>query len=160
MNRGHSPNIKRRKSDMSRKEELVRKRANFEKNIAKWIELEDLTVASCDSIMKKSKSAVVNAMMKAIKMDSQKHKELLKVVQECVNGTVTFTPDELATVSSLLEGHSKVEKDAIDMAEKTLADSRHFVISQIIKYILEDERKHFSMATDMNAFKSHIYPYA
>ncbi len=145
---------------MAKTEEIVKKKANFEKNINKWIDLEELTIASCDTIMKKSKSAVVTAMMKAIKMDSQKHKELLNVVLECLNGTVTFTPDELATVSSLLEGHSKVEKDAIDVAEKTLADSRHFVISQIIKYILDDERKHFSMATDMNAFKSHIYPYA
>lgn len=145
---------------MAKAEELVKRRANFEKNINKWIELEDLTVGSCDAIMKKSKSAIVSAMMKAIKMDSQKHKELLKIVLDCINGTVTFTPDELATVSSLLEGHSKVEKDAIDMAERTLADSKNFVISQIIKYILDDERKHFAMATDMNAFKSHIYPYA
>jgi len=145
---------------MSRKEELVAKRANFEKNIEKWIVLEDLTVGSCDAILKKSKSPIVNAMMKAIKMDSMKHKELLKVVQQCIEGTITMTPDELGTISSLIEGHSKLEKDAIDIAEKTLADSKHFVISQIIKYILDDERKHFSMATDMNAYKSHIYPYA
>ncbi len=145
---------------MSRKEEMVARRANFEKNIAKWIEIEKLTVGSCDAIMKKSKSPIVNAMMKAIKMDSQKHEELLKVVQECLEGTITMTPEELGTISSLIEGHSKLEKDAIDIAEKTLADSRHFVVSQIIKYILEDERKHFAMATDMNAYKSHIYPYA
>jgi hypothetical protein len=93
-------------------------------------------------------------------MDSMKHKELLKVVQECINGTITMTPEELGTISSLIEGHSKIEKEAIDIAEKSLADSKHFVISQIIKYILEDERKHFSMSTDMNAYKSHIYPYA
>jgi len=145
---------------VEKKEELVKKRANFEKNINRWIELEDLTIGSCDAILKKSKSPIVNAMMKAIKMDSQKHKELLNVVLECVNGTVTFTPEELTTVSSLLETHAKVEKDAIDMAEKTLTDSRHFVISHIIKYILDDERKHFSMSTDLNQFKSHIYPYA
>jgi len=145
---------------MAKTEELVKKRANFEKNINKWIEIEELTVGSCDTIIKKSDSIVVKAMMKAIKMDSQKHKELLNVVLECINGTVTFTPDELTTVASLLEGHSKVEKDAIDLAEKTLGDSKNFVITQIIKYILEDERKHFAMATDLNAFKSHIYPYA
>ena len=142
------------------KEDIVRKRANFEKNIAKWIEIEDLTVGSCDAIMKKSQSVVVQAIMKAIKMDSQKHKELLKVVQQCLEGTVTMTPDELGTIASLLEGHSKIEKDAIDMAEKTLTDSKHFVITHIIKYILDDERKHFAMATDMNAFKAHMYPYA
>jgi hypothetical protein len=142
------------------REDVVRKRANFEKNIAKWIEIEDLTVGSCDAIMKKTQSVVVQAIMKAIKMDSQKHKELLKVVQQCLDGTVTMTPDELGTIASLLEGHSKIEKDAIDMAEKTLTDSKHFVITHIIKYILEDERKHFAMATDMNAFKAHIYPYA
>lgn len=143
-----------------KKAELVKKRANFEKNINKWLELEDLTIGSCDAIMKKSKSQVVTAMMKAIKMDSQKHKELLKVVLECINGTITFTPDELTTVASLLETHAKVEKDAIDMAEKALSDSKHFVISQILKYILDDERKHFSMSTDMNQMKNHIYPYA
>ncbi len=145
---------------MAKKEDIVNKRATFEKNINKWIEIEDLTVGSCDAIMKKSSSVVVKAMMKAIKMDSQKHKELLQVVLDCIDGTVTMTPDELATISSLLEGHSKVEKDAIDLAEKTLGDSRHFVITQIIKYILEDERKHFSIATDLNSYKSHIYPYA
>jgi len=145
---------------MSKKEDMVVRRAAFEKNINKWMEIEELTVGSCDAIMKKSNSAVVKAMMKAIKMDSQKHKELLQVVLDCLDGTVTMTPDELATVSSLLDGHTKVEKDAIDLAEKTLADSRHFVISHIIKYILDDERKHFSIATDLNAYKAHIYPYA
>ena len=145
---------------MAKTEELVKKRANFEKNINKWIEIEDLTVGSCDAIMKKSNSAVVKAIMKAIKMDSQKHKELLAVVLDCLNGTVTMTPDELGTIASLLDGHAQVERDAISLAEKSLTDSRNFVISHIIKYILEDERKHFAMATDMNAFKSHIYPYA
>ncbi|MGA2192715.1 MAG: hypothetical protein ABSG42_04975 [Nitrospirota bacterium] len=145
---------------MGKREDLVVRRANFEKNINRWIEIEDLTIGSCDAILKKSKSVVVQAIMKAIKMDSQKHKELLSVVLECLNGTVTFTPDEMSTVSSLLESHTKVEMDAIVMAEKTLADSRNFVISQIIKYILDDERKHFSMATDMSALQAHIYPYA
>ena len=144
----------------SRKEELVKKRDNFEKNIKKWMELEDLTVGSCDAIMKKSDSAVVKAIMKAIKMDSQKHKELLGVVIECLEGTVTMTPEELGTISSLLEGHIQVEKEAIGLAEQSLADSKNFVVSHILKYILEDERKHFAMATDMNTFKSHIYPYA
>ncbi len=145
---------------MAKKEDIVVRRANFEKNIQKWIELEDLTVGSCDAIIKKSESIVVKAMMKAIKMDSQKHKELLGVVLECLNGTVTMTPEDLGTIASLLEGHTKVEKDAIDLAEKSLTDSRHFVISHILKYILDDERKHFTIATDLNAFKSHIYPYA
>jgi len=151
---------KKSEEKLSRTDELVKRRANFEKNIHKWIELEDLTVASCDMIMKKSDSVVVKAMMKAIRMDSQKHKELLAVVLDCLNGTVTMTPDELATISSLLEGHVQVERDAIEIAEQSLTDSRNFVISHIIKYILEDERKHFSIANDLNAFKAHIYPYA
>jgi twitching motility protein PilT len=100
------------------------------------------------------------ALMKAVKMDSQKHKELLEFVQECLDGTITLTPEELATASDLIEAHVKFERDAIVMAEKSLEDSRHFVINQVLKYILEDERKHFSMVTDMNSYKSHIYPYA
>jgi rubrerythrin len=144
----------------SKTEEIVKKRDNFEKNINRWIEIEDLTVGSCDAIMKKSDSVVVKAIMKAIKMDSQKHKELLSIVLDCLNGTITMTPDELGTISNLLESHAQVERDAIALAEQSLADSRNFVISHIIKYILEDERKHFAMATDMNSFKSHIYPYA
>ena len=143
-----------------KREELVKKRANFDKNIEKWIEIEDLTVGSCEAIIKKSKSPVVNALMKAVKMDSQKHKELLQFVQQCLDGTITLTPEDLATASDLIEAHVKFERDAISMAEKSLADSRHFVINQVLKYILEDERKHFSMVTDMNSYKSHIYPYA
>jgi uncharacterized protein (DUF305 family) len=143
-----------------RKEELVRRRANFDKNIEKWIEIEDLTVGSCEAIIKKSKSPVVNALMKAVKMDSQKHKELLQFVQQCLDGTITLTPEDLATASDLIEEHVKFERGAIDMAERSLADSKHFVINQVLKYILEDERKHFAMVTDMNSYKSHIYPYA
>lgn len=143
-----------------KKAELVRRRAGFEKNIEKWIEIEELTVKSCDAIVKKSKSPIVNALMNAVRMDSQKHKELLKFVQQCLDGTITLTPEELATASDLIEAHVKFERDAIVMAQKSLEDSRHFVITQVLKYILEDERKHFSMVTDMNAYKSHIYPYA
>ena len=142
------------------KEELVKRRENFEKNIEKWIEIENLTIQSCDAILNKSESKVVNALMGAVKMDSQKHRELLKFVQECLDGTITLTPDELASASDLIEAHVKFERDAIVMAEKSLEDSRHFVINQVLKYILEDERKHFSMVTDMNSYKSHIYPYA
>ncbi len=143
-----------------KKEDMVKRRANFDKNIEKWIEIEELTIGSCDAILKKSKSPVVNALMKAVKMDSQKHKELLGFVQQCLDGTITLTPEELATASDLIEAHVKYERDAIVMAEKSLEDSRHFVINQVLKYILEDERKHFSMVTDMNSYKSHIYPYA
>ncbi len=143
-----------------KKEELVKRRANFDKNIERWLKIEELTIGSCDAILKKSKSPVVNALMKAVKMDSQKHKELLEFVQQCLDGTITLTPEDLATASDLIEAHVKYERDAIEMAEKSLADSRHFVINQVLKYILEDERKHFSMVTDMNSYKSHIYPYA
>ena len=145
---------------MAKKEELVKKRATFEKNIEKWIELEDLTVKSCETIMKKSSSIVVKAMMNAIKMDSQKHKDLLGVVLQCVDGTVTLTPEELEMLSSLLEGHTKIEMDAINMAERAITDSKHFVVTHILKYILDDERKHFAIATDLNSFKAHMYPYA
>ncbi len=143
-----------------KKEELVKRRANFDKNIERWLNIEDLTIGSCDAILKKSKSPVVNALMKAVKMDSQKHKELLEFVQQCLDGTITLTPDDLATASDLIEAHVKYERDSIVMAEKSNEDSRHFVINQVLKYILEDERKHFSMVTDMNSYKSHIYPYA
>ncbi|MBI5870360.1 MAG: hypothetical protein HZB44_05290 [Actinobacteria bacterium] len=139
---------------------LVEEQETFEAGIIKWQEMEDLTIATCDEILAATDNKLVTTIAGIIKSDSTKHKMVLGVVQEALNGTITLTPDELGELSGLLEKHRDLEKDTVELAAEQLELSRNFVVNHLVSYLLEDERKHYMLLHQLNDFKKKLYPYA
>ncbi|MHB8793455.1 MAG: hypothetical protein ACYC6O_08990 [Thermoleophilia bacterium] len=139
---------------------VVEEQATFEAGINKWQEMEDLTIVTCDEILAATKNKLVTTIAGIIKSDSVKHKMVLDVVKEALDGTITLTPDELGELSDLLEKHRDLEKDTVELAAEQLELSRNFVVNHLVSYLLEDERKHYMLLHQLNDFKKKLYPYA
>lgn len=119
-----------------------------------WKAIEGYTIRSCTSIIKKSKNPIIKTLTTAIKNDSEKHKAILQlVIDSMTKHGFVLTSEDLAGVSSLLDKHVAIEQKAIDTAEKAIEMSRDPISTQLLKLILDDEKKHKKLAVQMNELK-------
>ena len=134
------------------------KRAQLDRELLtllrKWVSIEDQTIKSCAAILHKAKNPIIGTLTAAIRNDSEKHKAILQMVIDGMtkNGFV-LSPDDLAGVASLLDKHITIEQKSIETATKALELSHNPIITQMLKLILEDEKKHKKMASQMNDLK-------
>ena len=125
--------------------------------LRKWKGVEATTIKSCDSILKKAKNPIMTTLTNAIRNDSQKHAAILQLIIDSMTKTAyELSPDDLAGVSSLLNKHIDIEQESIDMANKAIEMTRDSITKQLLKLILEDEKKHKMMATRMSELKYRI----
>jgi bacterioferritin (cytochrome b1) len=127
------------------------------KLLRKWISIEDQTIRSCAAIVNKAKNPIIGTLSNAIKNDSEKHKAILQlVIDGMTKSGFVLSPDDLAGVSSLLNKHIALEVKSIETASKALELCHDPIITQMLKLILEDEKKHKKMASQMNDLKFYI----
>lgn len=125
--------------------------------LRKWKGVEETTVKSCDAIMKKASNPVIATLTMAIKSDSVKHKAILDlVIDGMTKKGFVLSPDDLAGVASLMNKHIDIEQKAIDMASAAVEMTRDPIAKQMLKLILEDEKRHKKMAEQMNELKFRI----
>lgn len=122
--------------------------------LRKWQGVEGKTISSCETIIKKSRNPIIATISGAIKSDSEKHKAILQLVIDGMTKTgFVLSPDDLADVASLLGKHIALEQKSIDVATEAISMSRDTITTQMLKLILEDEKKHKKMAHQMNDLK-------
>lgn len=141
-------------------ENKVEQPETFEAGIRKWQEMEDATIAACDNIIDATDNLLLTTVAGIIKADSQKHKMVLDVISQALNGLITLTPEELGQMSSLLDKHIELEQSSVSMASSQLKLSKNFVVNHLLSYLLEDEKKHVLLLKQLNDYKKHLYPYA
>lgn len=141
-------------------EDIVEERTTFESGIKEWQGLEDSTIESCENIIHATGNELVKTIAAIVMADSARHKQILGVISDVLEGTVTLTPDELGGLSELLHNHVELERRSIDLAQKQYDISRNFVIRHLLTYLMEDEKKHALMFRQLSDYKRHIYPYA
>lgn len=125
--------------------------------LRKWKGLEASTVKSCDAILKKAKNPILTTLTMAIRNDSEKHAAIIQLVMDSMTKQAyELAPEDLAGVAHLLSKHIVLEQASIDMAGKAIEMSRDAITKQLLKMILDDEKKHKSMAEKMNALKYRI----
>jgi rubrerythrin len=140
-------------------EDIVEEKTNFEDGIKRWQDMEDETIASCENIIHASDNILVKTIAGIIMTDSAKHKQVLDLITDTLEGTVTLTPDELGGLSELLHNHLQLERSSISLAQDQYDISRNFVIRHMLTYLLEDEKKHAKLLQQLNDFKKKLYPY-
>ncbi|MBZ0157139.1 MAG: hypothetical protein K8I29_13115 [Alphaproteobacteria bacterium] len=125
--------------------------------LRKWRGLEDLTIKSCTTILNKTKNPIVATLTTAIKNDSEKHKAILQlIIDGMTKKGFVLTPEDLADVASLVDKHIDLEQRSIETAEKAVELSRDTIVKQMLKTILDDEKRHEKMAVQMNELKFRI----
>jgi bacterioferritin (cytochrome b1) len=122
--------------------------------LRKWKGIEASTIKSCDTIRRKSKNPIMTTLLMAIKNDSEKHAAILQlIIDSMTKMAYELTPDDMAGISSLVGKHIELEQESIDIAYMALEMTRDSVTRQLLKIILEDEKKHKMMATRMSALR-------
>jgi len=125
--------------------------------LRKWKGVEATTIRSCDAILKKAKNPIMTTLTTAIKNDSQKHAAILQlVIDSMTKSAYELSPADLAGVSALLDKHIDLEQASIDTANAAIELTRDTITKQLLKLILEDEKKHKMMATRMSELKYRI----
>ena len=134
--------------------------ARFMSLLDKWQKAEDQTIAHCQKMLEATDNILVRTMADLIKADSVKHKEILTMIGQAMEGAITLRPEELGTISELITEHLEIERSSISLAMEEFQNSRNFVVRQLLSYLLEDEKKHFKLLTQLNDYKRQLYPYA
>lgn len=114
--------------------------------IRRWEKLEDSTLRSADALLKKTTNPLIKTVMEVIKLDSQKHKIVLKaILNTLTEEAVHLSPDELAALSGLLTKHMEIEAASVKYAAEALGNSKLFYTNYLLSSLLEDENRHHRM---------------
>ena len=137
---------------------------NVEELIAtlrRWQQIEEATVAHTSKIMEKTQNPLIRLVMEIIRQDSVMHEKVQQVILDGLEKEAfTLTPEELGEIWDLVEQHAQMERETIELAEKARRNCRLFVHRHLLSYLIEDERKHERLLSQLEDFKRRIYPYA
>jgi hypothetical protein len=125
-----------------------------------WQQLEKDTISLTTRIAKKSQNPLVVTLMKIIQNDSKMHFKVQKaLIDSMTDKAFALKPEELGDMWEMIDKHAQMEKKTIELAEQALGNCRLFPQRQLLMYLLEDERKHDKILTQLENFKRKIYPY-
>ena len=114
----------------------------FLKRLKKWIGIERATIKMAQPLLDKAENPILSCIIDTIKKDSEKHKLVLEMILEGMEGTVVLTHEDMGIMSEFIDKHSQIEKDAVDIAEQTLEAVRTPIAKFLLEYLLADEKKH------------------
>jgi 5'-deoxynucleotidase YfbR-like HD superfamily hydrolase len=128
--------------------------------LEQWQKVEKETVSLTRKISKSTDNVLVQTLMKIIQQDSRMHHKVQQaIIDSFTEQAITLRPEELGEMWEMVEKHSQMEKDTIRKAEDALDNCRLFPQRQLLMYLLEDEKKHDKLLTQLANFKRKIYPY-
>lgn len=129
-------------------------------NLREWQKVEKDTISLTRKIAKNTDNALVQTLMKIIQQDSRMHHKVQQVlIDSFTEQAITLKPEELGDMWEMVEKHAEMERETIRKAEAALENCRFFPQRQLLMYLLEDERKHDKLLTQLANFKRKIYPY-
>ena len=133
------------------------------KNMQEWKKIENASVASTASIIKKTDNPIVRLIMEIIQRDSKLHYRIQNLIIDSLERrALSLNPEELGEVWELIENHIELEKKTIDMANKSLdaLRGRKMVIQEyLLDYLRIDEEKHNRVLDTLSTIKKGMYPY-
>jgi uncharacterized tellurite resistance protein B-like protein len=133
----------------------------LKKIVKRWQELEAGTIAHCTAMMEKTSNPLIRLLMEIIRQDSTMHEKVEQVLLDSLEKEAFhLTPEELGEIWDSVAKHAEMEKETIALAEKARQNCRGFVQRHLLTYLIEDERKHDRLLSQLEDFKRKIYPYA
>ena len=131
-------------------------------NMRHWQKIENAAIASTGQIIEKTENPLIRLTAEIIQRDSLMHHRVQEFIADSIeHKAISLNPDELVQVWDLIEHHIKIEKQTIEMAEKSIAALKGqqgmIVQDYLLKYLLEDEMKHNNLLSRLDDIKKGIY---
>lgn len=122
--------------------------------LTEWQKLEDKTILSANEVLKKTDNPLVRMTMEIIKHDSEKHKIIQQMIRDAATKeTFHLNPDELESLSDILNRHMETEEESLALAEEAYGKSELFTTRYLLSYLIADETKHHSMIKQLDELK-------
>jgi hypothetical protein len=129
--------------------------------LKEWQAVEKATIEKTTRIIGLTKNPLVQLVMEIIRQDSTMHHRVQQFIIDSMTTTpISLTPEELGDVWADVEEHIRMERQTVGYGEDLLKDCKLFTQTQLISYLLADERKHDMLLTKLEEFKRKLYPYA
>jgi hypothetical protein len=133
-------------------------------NMKRWQKIENASVASTGNVIEATDNPVVRLIMEVIQRDSQFHYRVQEFIADSLTKkTVVLSTDELARIWDMIEKHIKLEEQTVELADEALEalkGKKMLVQEYLLRYLLEDEKKHNKILADLEKIKADSYPYA
>jgi hypothetical protein len=133
-------------------------------NMKRWQKIEDASVASTGRVIEKTSNPLLRLVMEIIQRDSQMHFRIQELIADSLTTkSVTLTPEDLAEVWDMIEGHIRIEKSTVEMGEEALSSlkgKKMLIQEYLLRYLLDDENKHNRLLEQLESIKKGMYPYA
>ena len=126
----------------------------FNTLMKKWIAIEKATITLSGRLLEKVENPIISCIIDTIKRDSQKHREVLELILECLDGTMTFTHEDMSVVTEFVHKHTGIEQEAVDIAALTLKKVRTPFVKFLLEYLYEDEKKHDLIMSNLAKLKA------
>lgn len=126
----------------------------FLKIMREWQKLEEETIKLSDGMIKANHNPIVRMAMEMIKNDSQKHKVMQQMLIDSVTSeAIHLSPEELASLSDLLNKHMAAEAKSLELADAALKNSDLFATRFVLSMLIADEQKHHRLLGNLNELK-------
>mgnify|MGYP003574773817 CR=1 FL=1 len=126
-----------------------------------WQLIEDDSIKTMNTILKKTDNPLIQLVMEIIKHDSGMHRRTQQlIIDHFEKESFKMTPDELVDFWDLVEEHDKVEKKTIELAKEAREATTYPLVQYLIDYLLTDEQKHDKLLEEMEKIKGGMYPYS
>lgn len=131
-------------------------------NMRKWQKIEDASVSSTGQIIEKTDNPLVRVIMEIIQRDSQMHYRVQEFIANSIeHKAVSLTSDELVRMWDMIERHIELEKKTVELAEQAIASMKGLqgmvVQDYLLKYLLQDEKKHNDLLSRLDEIKRGVY---
>ncbi len=124
--------------------------------LKKWRGIERSTINMTDKTMMKIDNPLILALMDTIKRDSEKHKEILGLIIDGLEGTTVITHEDMGALTHFIEKHAEIEKNSVEIAEQALSKVRTALPKFLLTYLLTDEKKHDMIMDGLAELKAKI----
>ncbi|QOJ79142.1 ferritin-like domain-containing protein [Infirmifilum lucidum] len=115
-------------------------------SIRKSIELENVNAQRLEESVKELKSELIKRVLGSIAFDSRKHAEMYRGIINILTGvSPAISEDDFSKLREVVETHIRLEEEMIGELKAYIEEARDPRVSNIFRYILEDEVKHHRM---------------
>ena len=127
-----------------------------------WQKLENAAIAQTAKIMEETDHPLIRAVAEIIQRDSHMHYRVQQlIIDSFEEQSIPILIDQLDKVWATAEKHLQIERKTIEAAEKSIASlekTRNVAQLYLLKYLLEDEKKHEKLLADLDLIKKKMYP--
>lgn len=138
------------------------KQAQLVEHMKTWQKLENATIRQTAQILEETDHPLIRMITELIQRDSSMHYQVQQMIIDSLEGqAVTVLLDELEKIWGTIEKHIQLERKTVDLAESSLKaiEGTHNVVQQyLLNYLLEDEKKHDRLLSNLELIKKKMYP--